>query len=169
MPSADKKVINKCAAAAPGEAVTTLSCYTRHSELRGWGMLQRTFLQVLLQIFLFKIYFPVLLEERKPLIARFIVDARFMHIKWILSGANFEADVAGVGGEAGHVPGLNVVGYVLPSFARIFTVKTLERLLHLDHAVLHLLADVSRCHPSWQWQEATEETLVLYAEVECKI
>ena len=126
-------------------------------------------LQVLLQIFLLKLYFPVLWEERKPLIARFIVDARFMHIKWILSGANFEADVAGVGGEAGHVPGLDVVGDVLPSFARIFAVKTLERLPHLDHAVLHLLAGVSRCHPSWQWQEATEETLVLYAEVECKI
>ena len=119
--------------------------------------------------FSFSKYIFLCCWKKENLIARFIVDARFMHIKWILSGANFEADVAGVGGEAWHVPGLDVVGDVLPSFARIFAVKTLERLLHLDHAVLHLLTDVSRCHPSWQWQEATEETLVLYAEVECKI
>ena len=95
-------------------------------------------------------------KKENLLITRFIVDARFMHIKWILSGADFEADVAGVGGEAGHVPGLDVVGDVLPGFARVFAVKTLERILHLDHAVLHLLADIPRCHPSWQLQEATD-------------
>ena len=134
-------------------AVTTLSCYTRHSELRGWGMLQ------FYSGFSFSNYIFICCGKKENLlITRFIVDARFMHIKWILSGADFEADVAGVGGEAWHVPSLDVVGDVLPSFARVFAVKTLERLLHLDHAVLHLLAEVRCCHPSWQWQEATDET-----------
>ena len=143
-------------------AVTTLSCYTRHSELRGWGMLQRqrTFSTSSTRSgFSFSNYiFLCCGKKENLLITRFIVDARFMHIKWILSGADFEADVAGVGGEAWHVPSLDVVGDVLPSFARVFAVKTLERILHLDHAVLHVLAEVRCCHPSWQWQEATDET-----------
>ena len=140
-------------------AVTTLSCYTRHSELRGWGMLQRTFSTSSTPDFPSQIiFFAAVGRKENLLITRFIVDARFMHIKWILSGADFEADVAGVGGEAWHVPSLDVVGDVLPSFARVFVVKTLERLLHLDHAVLHLLAEVRCCHPSWQWQRDTDET-----------
>ena len=157
MPSADKKVINKCAAAAPGELSPPCLVILATRSWEDEGCCSGHSLQVLLRIFLLKLYFSALWEENL-LITRFIVDARFMHIKWILSGADFEADVAGVGGEAGHVPSLDVVGDVLPSFARVFAVKTLERLLHLDHAVLHLLAEVGCCHPSWQWQEATDET-----------